>query len=125
MRRIALLLAAMGVMGAACAGTASATPGEFVATQHAPAKEFPTKGVSGTAGHQALQLGSFTVSCAVARSANMQAHQSESLALDVSLLHCVTPVQIGGKKSRSRRSSRRRWNSFSTAPPAARSSSTK
>jgi hypothetical protein len=96
MRRIALLIAATAALGAACAGNASATPGEFIATQHAPVKEFPSKGVSGTAGHQEIQLGSFTLSCAAARSANNQLHQSETLALDVSLLKCTAPVQIGG-----------------------------
>ncbi|HXB14253.1 MAG TPA: hypothetical protein VNV44_00785 [Solirubrobacteraceae bacterium] len=97
MRRIALLIAATVALGAACAASASASPGEFIATQHAPEREFPSKGVSGTAGHQELQLGPFTVSCAVARSANMVAHQSETLPVDVSLTHCTVPVQIAGK----------------------------
>jgi hypothetical protein len=97
MRRTTLLLAAIGLASMASAASADASGGEFRATQHAPIKEFPSKGVSGTAGHQELQLGSLTIACEAARSRNNVFHESETLPVEVSLKRCTVPIQAGEK----------------------------
>jgi hypothetical protein len=97
MRRLLLLLGVSAVASALGATAALASVSEYVATEGTQTGMLTTKGASGTAGHQQLQLGPFTISCEKARSHGSVQDHATSMLDTVALSGCTTTGDFGGQ----------------------------
>jgi hypothetical protein len=97
MRRLLLLLGVSAIVSAGSATAALASVSEFIATEGAQTGSLTTKGASGTAGHQQLELGPFTVSCTKARTQGSVQDHATSILDTVKLSGCTTQGEFGGE----------------------------